>query len=675
MKIFRKLKRRLSSAGDSMSIHSMKEEEDFRNVEIPDEIYNLKIVLVALTAASAAVIIGYDAGFIGGTVSLTAFKQEFGLDKMSVSGAALIEANVVSVFQAGAYFGCLFFYPIGEIFGRKIGLLLSGFLLTFGAAISLISNSSRGLGGIYAGRVLTAIRGKLVGLWEVSWQVGGIIGYWINYGVLQTLPISSKQWIIPFAIQLVPSGLFWGLCLLIPESPRFLVSKGKIDKARKNLAYLRGLDEDHPYSIFEMENIGRAIDENFEKTGRGFFDPLKALFFSRTMLYRLLLSTSLFMMQNGFGINAITYYSPTIFKSLGVQGSNAGLLSTGIFGILKGAASVFWVFFLVDTFGRRFCLCYLSIPCTICMWYIGAYIKIANPSGRLAAGDTSTTPGGTAAKAMIYIWTIFYGITWNGTSWVICAEIFPQSVRTAASAVNASSNWFWAFMIGHFTGQALENIGYGYYFLFASCSAIFPIVVWFVYPETKGIPLEAVDYLFEVRPWKAHQYAMEKYEIEYNEGKFHRHDDEMLQGSNTSEVEVATSEDGCGNEESKICFNDNVKLRFVNYIESMARYCHVIYSRDHNIFRTWVMQGPEFSSLPEPSCSDAQKLRVISRSYFIEEDKLYLGSSEGPILTVTLDAFMDLVGHAYVSVDYADVQKTLDGILDNVYGITFEEAD
>lgn len=544
--IMHKLKRQLSHAGDTMSIRSAKEEEDLQRMEIPDEIYNFKIVLLALTAASAAVIIGYDAGFIGGTVSLDSFQTEFGLDKMTSSQQDLIEANVVSVFQAGAYFGALLFYPVGELLGRKPGLIISGFLLTFGAAISLIANSSRGLGAIYAGRVLTglgiggcsslapiyvseispaAIRGKLVGCWELSWQVGGIVGYWINYGVLQHLPSSTKQWLIPFAVQLIPSGIFWGLCFLLPESPRLLVVRGKIDKARKNLAYIRNLPEDHPYSLHEMENICESIETNFKQTGRGFFAPLKALFTTKKLLYRLLLSTSLFMMQNGFGINAITYYSPTIFKSLGVTGSNAGLLSTGIFGVLKGAASVFWIFFLVDTFGRRVCLCYVAIPCSICMWYIGAYIKIANPAGKVAAGDTGVTPAGTAAKALLYIWTIFYGCTWNGTPWVICSEIFPQSVRTAALAVNASSNWFWAFMIGHFTGDALASIGYGYYFLFASCSIVFPIVVWFVYPETKGVPLEAIDYLFEVRPWRAHKYAMEKYELEYNHGTFHDHEE------------------------------------------------------------------------------------------------------------------------------------------------------
>lgn len=540
------LRTKLSHVGDTMSLRSVKEEEDLQRIPIPDEVYNYKIVLLAITAASAAIIIGYDAGFIGGTVSLTSFQQEFGLDKMSAGKKADIEANVVSVFQAGAYFGCLFFYPVGEYLGRKVGLILSGFFLTFGAAISLISNKDNGLGGIYAGRVLTgfgiggcsglapiyvseispsAIRGKLVGCWEVSWQVGGIVGYWINYGVLKHVPVSRKQWLIPFAIQLVPSGIFWILCFLLPESPRFLLARGKVDKARKNLSYLRNLPEDHLYSLHEMEVISTSIEENYAETGRGFFAPMKALFCTKKLLYRLVLSTSLFMMQNGFGINAITYYSPTIFKSLGVRGSNAGLLSTGIFGILKGVASIIWVFFLVDRFGRRVCLCFIAIPCTLCMWYIGAYVKIADPTSQLKEGNISSSSGGTAAKAMIYIWTVFYGATWNGTPWVICAEFFPQSVRAVAQAVNASSNWFWAFIIGHFTGQALNAIGYGYYFLFASCSLVFPVVVFFIYPETKNVPLEAVDYLFEVPAWRAHSHALQKFETVMLQGRDEIHED------------------------------------------------------------------------------------------------------------------------------------------------------
>lgn len=532
-----------SHFGDSMSARSAKEEEEFRGVSVPKEIYNLNIVLVAVTAASAAVIIGYDSGFIGGTVSLKSFQKEFGFDKLSESARANVQANVVSVFQAGAYFGCLLFYPIGELLGRKVGLLLSGFFLTFGAAISLISNEQRGLGAIYAGRVLTGfgiggcsglatiyvseispptIRGKLIGCWEISWQVGGIVGYWINYGVSKHVSSGRKQWLIPFAIQLIPSAIFWIFCFTVPESPRYLLSKGKIDKAKANLAYLRNLPEDHPYSMHEIQLMSASIEEDLAETGKGLLGPLKALFFSKKLAYRLLLSVSLFMMQNGFGINAVTYYSPTIFASLGVSGSNTTLLSTGIFGVLKGLAATIWVFFLVDRFGRRFCLCFVALPCAFCMWYIGAYIKIADPATRLAAGETSSTPGGTAAKAMLYIWTVFYGSTWNGTPWVIGAELFPQSVRAAAQAINASSNWFWAFIIGHFTGKALNEIGYKYYFIFAACSSVFPVVVYCFYPETKTVPLEAMDYLFEVPAWRAHSHALQKYELQILELREHK---------------------------------------------------------------------------------------------------------------------------------------------------------
>ena len=153
--VLNKLKRRLSNAGDSMSIKSAREEDI--HVPIPNEIYNWKIVLVALVSASAAIIIGYDSGFIGGTVSLVSFQQEFGLDKMLTDASTLITANVVSVFHAGAFWGSLIMYPIGELLGRKVGLIISGFLLTFGAAITLIANQDRGLGAIYAGRIITGI--------------------------------------------------------------------------------------------------------------------------------------------------------------------------------------------------------------------------------------------------------------------------------------------------------------------------------------------------------------------------------------------------------------------------------------------------------------------------------------------------------------------------------------
>ncbi|KAK9451025.1 general substrate transporter [Limtongia smithiae] len=497
----------------------------------PKEIYNYRIYLAAIVSSFAAVIIGYDAGFIGGTVALTSFMNEFGYSAMTSAEQTLIDANIVSVFQAGAYFGSFFIYPIGQKLGRRVGLIISGFFLVVGAGISLASKSSVGLGPIYAGRVISglgvggcsslapiyvseiappSIRGQLVGMYEIAWQVGGVVGYWINYGVSTTMATSRSQWLIPFAVQLVPSGVFFIGLFFIPESPRWLYSEHKDAKARSNLAFLRNLPVDHEYIKYEVNNIERSLEEHEAKIGRGFWAPFKYVFTSKQVMYRLLLSTSLFPMQNGSGINAVTYYSPTVFKSLGISGTNTSLLSTGIFGIIKALSSLFWLFFIVDAVGRRASLMYGSIPCCICMWYIGAYIKVSDPAARLAAGDTEMNSAGKGALAMFYIWAFAFGISWNGNVWVYNSEIFDQSIRTLTQAINASSNWFFAFIMGRFTGKMFTAMGYGVYFLFAGMMAVSPIVVFLFYPETKGIPLEGIDYLFEkgVPAWKARDYAL-----------------------------------------------------------------------------------------------------------------------------------------------------------------------
>ena len=186
--------------------------EDLLAPPTPSTIYNWRIVIIAITASFAAVIVGYDAGFIGGTVSLASFQGEFKMNELSPSQKTEISSNVVSVFQAGL-FGALFLPHWGNL-GKKIRFNIICVLVSFGAGISLEAKHSTGLASIYAGRVITGlgvggcsgmapiyisecspakIRGKLVGMWEMSWQIGGIVGYWINYGVLQNLPQAGNN--------------------------------------------------------------------------------------------------------------------------------------------------------------------------------------------------------------------------------------------------------------------------------------------------------------------------------------------------------------------------------------------------------------------------------------------------------------------------------------------------
>lgn len=177
----------------------------------PPAVYNWRIYLLAAVASCASCMIGYDSAFIGQTIALDSFKHEFHFNEWSDSKVDLISANIVSTYQAGAFFGALFAYPVGYYLGRRWGLLIAAAVFTLGSGLMLGANGDRGLGLMYGGRVLAglgvgagsnltpiyiselsppAIRGRLVGVYELGWQIGGLVGFWIN---VSRIPASEPR--------------------------------------------------------------------------------------------------------------------------------------------------------------------------------------------------------------------------------------------------------------------------------------------------------------------------------------------------------------------------------------------------------------------------------------------------------------------------------------------------
>jgi MFS family permease len=151
---------------------------------------------------------GYDSAFIGTTIALPSFKAEFGMTHLSTSALNLLSANIVSCYQAGAFFGAIFAYLAAFFLGRTSGLAVFSAIFVLGAGLMLGANGERGLGLIYAGRVLAgigvggcsnlapiyiaeisapAIRGRLVCMFELGWQIGGLVGFWINVSIPDSL--------------------------------------------------------------------------------------------------------------------------------------------------------------------------------------------------------------------------------------------------------------------------------------------------------------------------------------------------------------------------------------------------------------------------------------------------------------------------------------------------------
>ena len=163
----------------------------------PQAVYNWRVWVCASIASFGSCMIGYDSAFIGTTLSLPSFQDEFGLNKLSAPDLALISANIVSVYQAGAFFGSLLAYAFVFYLGRKSSLLVFVAAFILGSGMMLGANGERGLGLIYGGRVLAGlgvggtsmavpiyiseiapppVRGRLVGLYELGWQAGGLVG-------------------------------------------------------------------------------------------------------------------------------------------------------------------------------------------------------------------------------------------------------------------------------------------------------------------------------------------------------------------------------------------------------------------------------------------------------------------------------------------------------------------
>ncbi|KAI6835831.1 putative quinate [Hortaea werneckii] len=507
----------------------------------PSAVYNWRVYACAGVASFASCMIGYDSAFFGTTIALESFEEEFRFNEMSESHLNFIKANIVSIYQAGAFFGALFAYASAYWLGRKFSLILWSLVFLLGAGIMLGANGDRGLDLIYAGRVIAgigvgatsnvvpiyiselsppAVRGRLVGIYELGWQVGGLVGFWINYGLTEHMEPSHQQWIIPFAVQLIPGGLLFIGAFWLRESPRWLVSKNRREQAIKNLCWIRNLPEDEIYIVEEVAFIDAAIEEQNAAIGVGFWKPFKAVGQNKRVQWRFVLGCMLFLFQNGSGINAINYYSPTVFKSIGISGGNTAFLTTGIFGVVKTVLTFVWLFYLIDRLGRRNLLMIGAGG--------GGYIN-ANPTDS-TAGSSSLSSGGIAAVFFFYL-----------------CEMFDQQVRSLGQASAAASNWFWNFIIARFTPQMFANMGpsgCGVYYFFASMMILSIFWVYFVMPETKGIPLESMNRLFEIMPArKAHRTVHA--EDEAREADF-RHDAEGAGLSITKEkfdhVEKTTEE-------------------------------------------------------------------------------------------------------------------------------------
>uniref|UniRef100_L2GAC4 Quinate permease n=1 Tax=Colletotrichum fructicola (strain Nara gc5) TaxID=1213859 RepID=L2GAC4_COLFN len=438
----------------------------------PPEVRNWRIHLIALVASMSALAMGYDTAVIGGTMALDSFRRDFHLDEVSTTARDTIQGNIVSTFQAGCFFGALLTFPI-----------------------SAAAKPSCSPAPSSSSTAPPSIRGRLVGIFEIASQGGGMLGFWINYATDRTINVNNHaQWVVPLGIQLVPGlGLALGM-IWCPESPRWLARGDHFDAAERILVKLRGLPADHEYIRREMNDIRTQVEQrtNNRLTKKQMFQKL----FQKGIRNRMGLGMALMFLQSFTGVNIITYYAPRIFESLGITGTSTKLFSTGFYGIAKTFGMFLFTFWVAERVGRRKGLIWGSALGCIPMWYIGGYVMRADPAARAAAGVIIRDGWSYLAMVCVYINGVIICATWQGITWLYASEVQTLEIRMLAVSITTATTWLGSFIIARSTPYMISDLGYGAYFFFSSILMLMGIWAFFFVPETKGLTLEDMDALF-----------------------------------------------------------------------------------------------------------------------------------------------------------------------------------
>jgi SP family xylose:H+ symportor-like MFS transporter len=464
------------------------------------------VIGLTFVATLGGLLFGYDTAVISGAVS--SIDANF-IDPLNLSETARSSLSGWTV--SSALFGCI----IGAIvagwvsnaIGRKGGMIVAGALFLISAAGSAYPEFGLGTIGAMGPKALTPfilyrilcgvgvgiasmlsplyiaeiapsqIRGRLVSFNQLSIVGGILLVYFVNWAIASQGDetwIRTTGWRLMLVSEAVPAVLFLGLLTLVPDTPRWYVMKGRVEKAQTVLARLVG-DAEARTTIREIQN---SLVVPAHSAGTSLF-----AFGSLVIVAGIMLS----VFQQFVGINAVLYYAPLMFKNLGAS-TDSALLQTVIVGLANVIFTVVAIL-TVDRLGRKPLLIIGGVVMGAAMLTLGFQFQ-ANASGT-----------GPLIAAVVYI--AGFALSWGPVTWVLLSEMFPNSIKGKALAIAVAAQWIanlfvsWSFkiLIGNSTLNALFNHGLPYW-IYGVMSFLAAAFVYFYVPETKRRTLEEIQNLW-----------------------------------------------------------------------------------------------------------------------------------------------------------------------------------
>ncbi|MCW1096705.1 sugar porter family MFS transporter [Streptomyces sp. RS2] len=447
------------------------------------------VIFIAAAAAMGGFLFGYDSSVINGAVEAIR-------DRYDVGSAVL--AQVIAVALIGCAIGAATAGRIADRIGRIRCMQIAAVLFTISAVGSALPFALwdlamwRVIGGFAIGMASVigpayiaevsppAYRGRLGSFQQAAIVIGIAVSQLVNWGLLNAAGgdqrgelMGLEAWQVMLGVMVIPAVLYGLLSFAIPESPRFLISVGKRERAKKILEEVEGRDVDFDARVTEIEHAMHSEEKS------SFKDLLGGSFFFRPIVW---IGIGLSVFQQFVGINVAFYYSSTLWQSVGVDPTDSFFYSftTSIINIIGTVIAMIFV----DRVGRK----PLALIGSVGM-VIGLALEAWAFSFDLVDGKLPATQGWVALIAA-HVFVLFFALSWGVVVWVFLGEMFPNRIRAAALGVAASAQWIanWA-ITASFPSLADWNLSgtYVIYTIFAALSI--PFVLKFV-KETKGKALE-----------------------------------------------------------------------------------------------------------------------------------------------------------------------------------------
>ncbi|KAL5701862.1 Sugar transport protein 13 [Ranunculus cassubicifolius] len=469
------------------------------------------VIISCIMAATGGLMFGYDVGVSGGVTSMDDFLKKFfpvvyrrknepgrnsNYCKYDNQGLQLFTSSLYLAGLTATFFAS---YTTRKL-GRRLTMLIAGVFFIVGV---IFNAAAQDLAMLIVGRILlgcgvgfanqavpvflseiapTRIRGGLNILFQLNITIGILFANLVNYGTAKIK--GGYGWRISLGLAGIPALLLTVGALLVVDTPNSLIERGRLDEGKAVLRKIRGTNNVEPefLELVEASRVAKEVKHPFRNL------------IQRRNRPQLTIAVALQIFQQLTGINAIMFYAPVLFDTLGF-GSDAALYSAVITGAVNVLSTVVSIY-SVDKLGRRI----LLLEAGVQMFF--SQVVIAIMLGIKLKDDTPDLPKVYAILVVVMVCTFVsaFAWSWGPLGWLIPSETFPLETRSAGQSVTVCINLLFTFVIAQAFLSMLCHFKYGIFAFFSGWVLVMSCFVLFLLPETKNIPIEEMT----ERVWKQH---------------------------------------------------------------------------------------------------------------------------------------------------------------------------